>query len=53
MSDRQMFIQLMSASASVLRQTETFLYECLLDQWWGKVCLLSHFLIQDHANDFK
>jgi hypothetical protein len=36
LSDRQMFIQLLSASAPVLGQTETFVYECLLDQWWGK-----------------
>ncbi|KAF8165214.1 armadillo-type protein [Crassisporium funariophilum] len=36
MSDRQMFLQLMSASAPILNISEEKLYETLLDQWWGK-----------------
>ncbi|KDR83604.1 hypothetical protein GALMADRAFT_219426 [Galerina marginata CBS 339.88] len=36
LSDRRMFLQLMSASSSVLNQSEAFLYDNLLDQWWGK-----------------
>ena len=32
-----MFIQLLSASAPVLGQTEAYLYDGLLDQWWSKV----------------
>ncbi|KAF9008940.1 armadillo-type protein [Cyathus striatus] len=36
MGDRQMFLQLMSATATALNQTETYLYDGLLDQWWGK-----------------
>lgn len=39
MADPQMFLQLMSATAPVLKQKETYMWECLLDQWWGKVCL--------------
>jgi len=37
MADRQIFLQLMSATASSQNLTETYLYEELLDQWWGKV----------------
>lgn len=37
MLDRQMFLQLISATAPVLNQTEATLYDTLLDQWWGKV----------------
>ncbi|KAF5321876.1 hypothetical protein D9619_000809 [Psilocybe cf. subviscida] len=36
MSDKNMFLQLMSASAPLLNQQETKLYDLLLDQWWGK-----------------
>ncbi|KAF8974448.1 armadillo-type protein [Flammula alnicola] len=36
MSDHRMFLQLMSASAPILNQRETTLYDTLLDQWWGK-----------------
>lgn len=37
MSDKTMFLQLMSASAPLLNQQETTLYDLLLDQWWAKV----------------
>lgn len=40
MADAQMFLQLMSATASSQNVTEAFLYEGLLDQWWSKVCVL-------------
>ncbi|PPQ83268.1 hypothetical protein CVT25_004007 [Psilocybe cyanescens] len=36
MSDRRMFLQLMSASSPVLSQAENVLYDLLMDQWWGK-----------------
>lgn len=39
MSDKTMFLRLMSASASLLGQQETKLYDLLLDQWWRKVSL--------------
>lgn len=37
MSDRQMFRQLMSATAPLMKMTEEKLYEILMDQWWAKV----------------
>lgn len=40
MADRGMFIQLISATASSRNLTETYLYEGLLDQWWGRVGLV-------------
>ena len=36
MADRQMFLQLMSATATA-SMTEAKLYDKLLDQWWGTV----------------
>ncbi|TFK43406.1 armadillo-type protein [Crucibulum laeve] len=36
MADRQMFLQLMSVTAAALGQKDSYLYEGLLDQWWGK-----------------
>ncbi|KAF8639750.1 hypothetical protein AX17_001012 [Amanita inopinata Kibby_2008] len=36
MADRQMFLQLMVATASSTGLTEKYLFEGLLDQWWGK-----------------
>lgn len=38
MIDRHIFSQLISATALVLNQPESTLYDLLLDQWWGKVC---------------
>lgn len=35
-SDRQMFLQLLSATASTLNVTENKLYDTMLDQWFGK-----------------
>jgi hypothetical protein len=37
MADRQMFLQLISATASSQNKPESPLYEGLLDQWWCKV----------------
>ncbi|KAK0206374.1 armadillo-type protein [Desarmillaria ectypa] len=36
MADRQMFLQLMTATAPVLGMTEAKLYERLMDAWWDK-----------------
>ncbi|KAJ3548466.1 hypothetical protein NMY22_g1252 [Coprinellus aureogranulatus] len=36
MADRQMFVQLLSAAAQATNQKEDYLWEGLLDQWWGK-----------------
>ncbi|KAF9464415.1 armadillo-type protein [Collybia nuda] len=36
MADRQMFLQLMTVTASSRNVTEKYLYEGLLDQWWSK-----------------
>ncbi|GLB33947.1 putative ARM repeat-containing protein [Lyophyllum shimeji] len=36
MADRQMFLQLISATASSLNQKESYLYDNMLDQWFGK-----------------
>jgi hypothetical protein len=36
MADPQMFLQLMSATASSRAVSEAYLYEGLLDQWWSK-----------------
>ncbi len=40
MADRQMFLQLMTATAPVLGMSEAKLYERLMDAWWDKVCPL-------------
>lgn len=40
MSDRRMFLQLMSASSTVLGQAESVLFDLLMDQWWSKVCCI-------------
>lgn len=37
MADRQLFLQLMSAASATTGQKEAYLYNGLLDQWWGKV----------------
>lgn len=37
LSDSRMFLQLMTASAPVLGQTETTLYSMLIGVWWEKV----------------
>ncbi|KAF8076536.1 armadillo-type protein [Lyophyllum atratum] len=37
MADRQMFLQLVSATASSLNQKESYLYDSMLDQWFGKL----------------
>ena len=37
LADRAIFLQLMSAAANAARLTEKYLFEGLLDQWWGKV----------------
>lgn len=37
MADRQLFLQLMSAASATTSQKEAYLYNGLLDQWWGKV----------------
>lgn len=36
MADSQMFLQLISATAPATNQKESYLWEGLLDQWWGK-----------------
>lgn len=36
MADRQLFLQLMSAASATTSQKEAYLYNGLLDQWWGK-----------------
>ncbi|KAJ3517980.1 hypothetical protein NLJ89_g157 [Agrocybe chaxingu] len=36
LSNKLMFLQLLSASAPILSQPETILYSTLLDQWWAK-----------------
>ncbi|KAH9482382.1 Importin-11 [Psilocybe cubensis] len=36
MSDRGMFLQLISASSAVLGQAESVIIDLLMDQWWGK-----------------
>ncbi|KAJ8523493.1 hypothetical protein ONZ45_g125 [Pleurotus djamor] len=41
LADRQMFAQLMSASASAKNVPENTLYEGLLDQWWSKFDAMS------------
>ena len=35
--DRQVFLQLMTATANATGLSEKHLFEGLLDQWWGKV----------------
>jgi len=37
LADRAIFLQLMSAAANATGLTEKYLFEGLLDQWWGKV----------------
>jgi hypothetical protein len=37
MADRQIFLQLISVTASTQNKPESVLYEGLLDQWWTKV----------------
>ncbi|KAF8623412.1 hypothetical protein AX15_006355 [Amanita polypyramis BW_CC] len=36
LADRQVFLQLMTATANATGLVERFLFEGLLDQWWGK-----------------
>jgi len=36
LADRAIFLQLMSATANATGLTEKYLFEGLLDQWWGK-----------------
>lgn len=36
MADSHMFVQLISAAAQATNQKEDYLWEGLLDQWWGK-----------------
>ncbi|PFH52845.1 hypothetical protein AMATHDRAFT_1887 [Amanita thiersii Skay4041] len=38
-ADRQIFLQLMAATATATNLTEKYLFEALLDQWWGKASL--------------
>jgi len=45
MADAQMFLQLMSATASSRNVTESYLYEGLLDQWWSKVSIPFNFSV--------
>jgi hypothetical protein len=37
MADSKMFVQLVAATGPVTQQKEDYLWESLLDQWWGKV----------------
>ncbi|KAM6495766.1 Armadillo-type fold [Amanita muscaria] len=36
LADRQLFLRLMSATANTLAMSEKYLFDGLLDQWWGK-----------------
>jgi len=50
LSNRQIFVQLMAASAPVLNQTEAVLYDSLLDKWWEKVTVVDSLSLNNTAD---
>jgi hypothetical protein len=39
-SDKQMFLQLVSAMSSAAQLNESELWEAILNQWWTRVCIV-------------